>query len=134
MLQKCVASRVPILVCEYDSAHWFVCPSCHNGIEIEYVTNCSCCGQSLSWYGTMSQAHPLGEKPPTKKQRVVKERIDRKPELQSEINFLQEQLREKRAALRKIEEFEEEKEYQRLLKALEHSGVSVESLIEMLEA
>jgi len=52
----------------------------------------------------MSQAHPLGEEPPAKKLRVVQ---DRKPE----IYLLQNQLREKRSALRKMEEVEEEKEH-----------------------
>ena len=91
-----MASRVPTLVCEYDSQRWFVCPSCHNVIEYDYATNCYCCGQALSWYGTMSQAHPLGAETPVKKSRVAKAP---KPEIAS----LQDQLREKQSALRRNE-------------------------------
>lgn len=140
MLNQCVVSCLPLLVCEYDSQHWFVCPSCRNTIDREYVAFCSCCGQKLSWYGSVSHAHQLGEKPAEAQPKhhsntlsAISRLEDQSREIEAEIHLLKEKISEKRTALKKLRFAQEEKKRVRLAEAIAQSGKSIDDVIDMIE-
>ena len=142
-MEKCVTFRVPLLVCELDNQGWFLCPNCHSAFEYEYVEHCSCCGQSLTWYGTMSHAHKVGSlEPPKKKKFSAEQKEDklmrqlekRTNAVEVEIGILKEQMKEKKRELQALKESEEDQKRKRLMKAIARSGKSIDEIIETLEA
>ena len=140
LVEKCVASCVPLLVCEYDTQKWFVCPNCHSVIDREYTAFCNCCGQKLSWYGTFSHAHLLGEEPSVKQRKKtgkapsgISPLEDQSRAIQAEINLLREQISEKRSELKKLNEAQEEKKRNQLMKAISQSGRALDDLILLVE-
>lgn len=143
LLEKCVAFRVPLFVCELDDQGWFLCPNCHSAFEYEYVEHCSCCGQSLTWYGTMSHAHKVGSVEPQKKKKISAEQKEdklmrqlekRANAVEAEIGILKEQMKEKKRELQALKESEEDHKRKRLMKAIARSGKSIDEIIETLEA
>ena len=139
-MEKCVASCVPLLVCEYDTQKCFVCPNCHSVIDREYTTFCNCCGQKLSWYGTFSHAQLLGEEPSAKQRKKTGKALsgispleDQSRAIQAEINLLREQISEKRSELKKLNEAQEEKKRNQLMKAISQSGRALDDLILLVE-
>ena len=57
LIKWCVERMVPQLVHEYTADwQWFYCPQCHAVLEREYMMNCDCCGQKLSWHGTIKHS------------------------------------------------------------------------------
>lgn len=139
-MKKCIVSCLPLIVCEYNSQHWFVCPCCQNAIDREYVAYCSCCGQKLSWYGSVSRAHLLGEKLAETQPKhhsnalsAISQTEDQSREIEAEINLLKKKISEKRTALKKLKFAQEEKKKAMLAEAIAQSGKSIDDLINMLE-
>jgi len=133
LLKECVSLCIPLLVCEYNKERWMCCPRCHNVIEADYAANCSCCGQRLSWYATVKYARPLGEawKPPKHRQQKAAE--EQANAISAEIAALQEQLADKRKALKRLKEDEERRKQERLMAAIAASGRSIEDMLMLLE-
>ena len=139
-MKKCVVSCLPLLVYEYNTQHWFVCPCCHKAIDREYVAYCSCCGQKLSWYGSVSRAHLHGEEPAETQPKhhsnalsAISQMKDQSHEIEAEINLLKEKISEKRTALKKLKFAQEEKKKAMLAEGIAQSGKSNDDLINMIE-
>ena len=75
LIKECVSLCIPLLVCEYNREKWMCCPRCQNVRDADYAAYCCCCGQCLSWYGTVKYARPLGKvwKPPEDRQQKAVE-------------------------------------------------------------
>ena len=133
LLKECVSLCIPLLVCEYNKERWMCCARCHNVIEADYAANCSCCGQRLSWYGTVKYARPLGEawKPPKHRQQKAAE--EQANAISAEIADLMEQLNDKRKALKSLKEAEKQREQERLIAVLTASGKSIEDMFMLLK-
>ena len=141
LVEKCVASCVPLLVCEYDTQKWFVCPNCHSVIDREYTAFCNCCGQKLSWYGTMKACRHRKETPrrnepnyydePTNKRQT--EKLQAKVSaIRTDIDSLKKQIKKKQSALKCLMEKEEENKRKHLMKILAANGISIEDMIARL--
>ena len=91
----------------------------------------------------MSHAHRVGTVDPLKKKKISVEqkegifrrRVEKKANaIEAEIGILKEQMKEKKRELQALRESEEEQKRKRLMKAISHSGMSIDELIETLEA
>lgn len=137
LLEKCVGNAVPLLVYEQSAQGWFLCPNCHNALEREYMENCECCGQKLSWYGTVKACRHLEETPRGAKKNHHDESQTNKLRMEAsairtDIDSLKEQIKEKRSALKCLMEKEEENKRKHLVKVLAANGISIDDLIERL--
>ena len=143
LLEKCVGCAVPLLVCEQSAPGWFFCPSCRNVLDREYMENRMCCGQKLSWYGTMKACrhrngtlggtgkNHLPDESLTDNRRMEKLRAEASA-IQTDIDSLKAQIKEKRSALKSLMEKEEEHKRKHLVKALSANGITIDDLIERL--
>ena len=133
LLKECVSLCIPLLVCEYNTEKWMCCPRCHNVIDADYAAYCCCCGQCLSWYGTVKYARPIGKawKPP--EHRLQKAQDEQAHIISAEIAALQEQLDDKRKTLKSLKEAAEQREQERLIAAIAASGRSIEDMLMLLE-
>ena len=96
------------------------------------MANCNCCGQKLSWYGTMKSVYHSSTGNPSEKHPFNDDVQEKTKELEADICLLKEQIKSKRVALRQLMEPQEEKKRKQLLKTLHASGISIDELIEHL--
>ena len=91
----------------------------------------------------MSHAHRVGTVEPPRmkknsaeqKEDIFRRRVEKKANaIEAEIGILKEQMKEKKRELQALRESEEEQKRKRLMKAISHSGMSIDELIETLEA
>lgn len=69
------------------------------------------------------------------KEDIFRRRVEKKANaIEAEIGILKEQMKEKKRELQALRESEEEQKRKRLMKAISYSGMSIDELIETLEA
>lgn len=57
MLKACLDRAIPMLVYEHTMDwKWCYCPQCHSILIREYMRYCDCCGQALTWHGSVKHA------------------------------------------------------------------------------
>ena len=81
------------------------------------MANCNCCGQKLSWYGTMKRAYPSSAGNPSEKHPFIGDVQEKAKELEADISLLKAQIKDKTATLKQLMEIQEEKKREEILQA-----------------
>ena len=84
------------------------------------MANCNCCGQKLSWYGTMKSAYHSSARNPSEKPQRNDDVQEKAKALEADISLLKEQIKDKTAMLKQLMELQEEKKRQEMQQA--HKG------------
>ena len=81
------------------------------------MANCNCCGQKLSWFGTMKSAYPSSARNPSEKPQRNDDVQEKAKELEADISLLKEQIKDKTATLKQLMEIQEEKKREEMHQA-----------------